>query len=108
VGGRETAHRQFKEDTVTKEQAIELAQSGWWKDKTPHEIVSFQLYEKLLCMDFGDFHEAVEKVLDRPVWTHEFGSQGHLKEEFEGKCGKPSFEDILNLLPKDKTIVVGI
>lgn len=93
---------------MNEQQAIELTQSGWWKEKTPLEIVSFQLYEPLLCMDFSAFHEAVEKVLERSVWTHEFGSYGRLKEEFEGKCGKPSMDDILNMLPKDKTIIAVV
>lgn len=82
--------------------AIELAKSGWWRNKTAEEIVSFQLYEDLLCMDFSDFHGAVEKVLGRPVWTHEFGSIGReiLKAEFEKKVPKRTVNDSINLLRK--------
>jgi hypothetical protein len=70
---------------MTTEEAIAKAKTGWWKDKTPKEIVDFQLYEEKLCMDFSDFHKAVEKVLHRPVWTHEFADVAGLRAEYEGK-----------------------
>lgn len=93
---------------MTRERAIELAKSGWWKGLPAEAIVAFQLYEPLLCMDFGDFHEAVEKALGRPVWTHEFAST-RLQEEFEGKKPKPSMAEILSLIPEDKRVLfVGI
>jgi len=96
---------------MKKEQAIALAKSGWWKTKTDKEIVEFQLYERLLCMDFSEFHRAVESVLDRPVWTHEFGSTGVkiLQKEFEGKIPKRTVRDSMELLQElvgDKKIIV--
>lgn len=57
---------------MTREEAIAMANSAWWVGKTPIEIVRFQINEELLCVPFSIFHEAVEKVLDRPVYTHEF------------------------------------
>lgn len=99
-------------NNITKEVAIEMAKSGWWHDKTPEEIVSFQLYENLLCMDFSDFHGAVEKVLGRSVYTHEFGSKGTeiLKAEFEGRIPKRTLEDSISLLEsivgRDKIILI--
>ena len=92
---------------LTKKEAIAMAKTGWWKTKTPEEIVKFQLFEKKLCMDYSAFHEAIEKVLSRPVWTHEFGlSYDQLQQEYLGKRKKPTMEDILGLLPKEKTIIV--
>lgn len=85
---------------MTKEQAIELAETGWWKDATPEAIVNFQLFEPLLCMDFGDFHQAVERVLGRPVFTHEFAFFEGLQKEFLKDKPAPSFEEILALLPE--------
>ena len=70
---------------MEKEDAIKLAESGWWKDLPADVIVAFQLYERRLCMDFGDFHKAVEESLGRPVWTHEFADVEGLRAEFEGK-----------------------
>jgi len=91
---------------LTKEQAIKFAESGIWKEWTDHQIVEFQLFQKKLCMDFGRFHEAVEKVLDRPVYTHEFAWPEHLREEFLKERDKPTFEEIINLIPKEKRILI--
>lgn len=88
---------------MTKQEAIEKGKSNWWKTKTAREIVEFQLYEPLLCMDFGDLHKAVEEVLGRPVWIHEFGSAGRLKEEFEGIKKAPSIEEIVGMFPSRGT-----
>ncbi len=92
---------------MTEDQAVKLANSGWWKGATPEAIVKFQLFKDLLCMDFGDFHQAVEACLGRPVWTHEFGSRGleQLKKEFLGESGPPSFAEILELIPADKRVI---
>ena len=70
---------------MTKEEAIKMYNSNWWEDKTPEEIVKFQLYEDRLCMPFDKFHEAIEKALGRSVWTHEFADHEGLITEFEGK-----------------------
>lgn len=89
---------------MTEEQAIALAESSWWIGMSAHDIVMFQLFEPLLCMDFGAFHKAVEKALGRPVWTHEFASSNveNLKKEFLGDKPAPTMEEIINLIPKEK------
>jgi hypothetical protein len=91
---------------ATPEQAIELAKTGWWKDLPADVVAGFQLFEEFLCMDFGDFHGAVEKALGRPVFTHEFGSGGNLQEEFLGKRPRPTLAEVLDLIPTEKRIVV--
>ena len=70
---------------MIKGQAIELCNSGWWKEKTAREIVEFQLYENKLCMPFDEFHKAITEALGRSVWTHEFADQKGLQAEYEGK-----------------------
>ncbi len=72
---------------MTEQEAIAKGDTGWWKTATADEIVRFQLFEERLCMPFGDFHSAVEASLGHPVWTHEFASPGHLKDEFLAKKG---------------------
>lgn len=74
---------------MTKEEAIELYESGWWKDKPAREVARLQLSEDTLCMPFGEFHKAVEEALDRPVWTHEFADPGRLLAELDGDEPKP-------------------
>lgn len=92
---------------MTKEEAKELAETGWWKTKTPREIVAFQLFERRLCMDFGAFHEAVEKSIGRPVWSHEFAlNLDGIKKEFLGEGQPPSMQEIIEMIPEAKRIVV--
>lgn len=52
---------------MTKEQAIALSKTEFWKDLSDKEIVKFQLFEKRLCIPFDVFHGSIEKVLKRPV-----------------------------------------
>ena len=59
--------------SIGKDKAIRLAETKWWKEKTPKEICDIQLFTKELCMDFSDFHAAMETCLSRPIFTHEFG-----------------------------------
>jgi hypothetical protein len=95
-------------EELTEQQAIELAKTGWWKQKTPFEVAAFQLQQRRLCMDFPDFHEAVEKSLERPVYTHEFVDPGSLLKELFGEKEPPSFNDILCMIPEDKLIIATV
>lgn len=72
-------------NSIGEAKAIELANSKWWENLTPREIVQFQLFSKELCMPFDVFHEALEKALDRSVWTHELAKPGILQSEFLGE-----------------------
>jgi hypothetical protein len=94
---------------MTKDEAVALAETGWWKNRTPREIVSFQLFEPKLCMDFGDFQLALEKALGRPVFTHELGlNYEGIKKEFLGKAEPPTMQEILEMIPEAKRILVVI
>lgn len=94
--------------SIGKEAAIALAESKWWEGKSNREIAEYQLSVREICCPFGVFHEAVEKSLGRPVFTHEFGLnyQGILNE-FNGVEAAPSAEQVIDLLPKDKTIILA-
>ena len=59
---------------ISKEKAIELFNSKIWKDWDDEKKFLFQINQSRLCMPFDVFHEAVEKVLGRPVYTHEFAT----------------------------------
>ena len=92
---------------MTKKQAIQLAESEFWKDMSYEEKAKFQLFEPLMCMPFDVFHEAMEKTLGRPVWTHEFGlNYEGLKKELLGETSAPSMEDILHMIPENKRVVI--
>jgi hypothetical protein len=53
-------------------------------------------YTGVLCGPFPDLHEYTEKVLNRPVFTHEFANE-ELYKELREKCK----QDFLNICAKE-------
>lgn len=93
--------------SIGRDAAIHLHDSKWWEGRTYREIAEFQMSTQELCMPFSVFHEAVEKTLGRPVFTHEFGLNfDGLLSEMMGEKEPPSFEEIIALIPAEKLIVV--
>ena len=96
-------------EQLTKEQAIKFAKSKVYKNWTYEQIVRFQLFQKKMCMDFSIFHEAIEKVLDRPVYTHEFGMNYEgIVLEYLGEKEAPTLDEIIELIPKEKRLIIGM
>lgn len=93
-------------EQVTREQAILIHDSKEWESWTDEEIVKFQLYQDRLCIPFGRFHQAIEVVLDRPVWRHEFAFIDRLRDEYLTLAPPPTLEEILNLIPEEKRIII--
>jgi hypothetical protein len=94
---------------MTKAEAIAKYESKWWEGKTPNEIVDFQLYEARLCCPFEIFHKAIEMVLRRPVFTHEFADNRALQEEYEGKRKYDGLIPSIKRVTGDKPIfLVGV
>lgn len=93
---------------LTSKQAIAFCKSRIWENWTDEQIVKFQLFQKKLCMDFSVFHKAIEAVLKRPVYTHEFGSKiyNRLVKEFLGKKKAPTLDEIVELIPKEKRLII--
>ena len=94
---------------LTREQAITCAQQGHWKDWDFQIRALFQIHQDRLCMPFSVFHEAVEKTLGRPVFTHELGlNLVGLKAELLGLADAPTLEQVIALLPVERAIVVFV
>lgn len=93
---------------LTKEQAIAFANSKEYENWTHDQIVRFQLFQRLMCMPFDKFHEAIEAVLDRPVFTHEFADSDSLKREYLGDKQAPTMEEIITMIPAEKRIIIGV
>lgn len=93
---------------LTKEEAIAFAESGVWKEWTNEQIVRFQLFQDKMCMPFSRFHEAIEDVLGMSIWTHEFAFIDEIKKEYLGVKAAPTFEEIINLIPEEKRLIIGI
>lgn len=92
----------------SEEQAIKLAFSEVWKDMSSQQIVELQLFQERLCVPFTVFHMLMEEVLNRPVYTHEFAEPEKLRKEYLGEKQPPTFEDMINILPKEKQIILQI
>lgn len=76
------------EAPMTREEAILLAATEWWKGRTAQEIVDVQLFLDRSVMPFDLYHEALEEVLQRPIQTLEFTKDGvkRLQREYIMKC----------------------
>ena len=97
----------IRKQEITKEKAIELYESNFWENLSDYEIAKFQLFTDKLCMPFEVFHKSISTVLNRPVYTHEFGlNYDGLVKEFLGEKEKPSLEEIINLIPENKRIII--
>ena len=69
--------------TMTKEEAIALAKSEWWKEYPEKDVALAQLKQPKLCIPFGEFQEIVNKAIGRGVFTHEFAEPSRLIQEIE-------------------------
>jgi hypothetical protein len=67
---------------LNEKQTKALYESGIWKNWTPLETFLFQMSQERLCIDFDRFQLAVEDVLGRPVFTHEFVEAQKFWDEF--------------------------
>ena len=97
----------YKSQSIGKEKAIALANSGWWEGRTPREIAEFQLFTDEMTMPFGVFHESLEKTLGRPVCTHELVEDfDGIAMELLGEKDAPTMEEIIGLIPEEKLIIL--
>jgi hypothetical protein len=95
------------QQSIGKENAIALFDSGWWKTKTHREIAELQFTIQELCCPFDVFHEAMEKTLGRPVWTHEFAlNQDGLRDELFNGANPPSMGEIITMLKGKHVFVI--
>ena len=96
-----------RQQSIGKEKACALYDSKWWEQKRAREIAEFQMLTSELCCPFDVFHKALEETLGRPVFTHEMGMnyEGLFQELFHGKTA-PTFQEIINLIPEEKRIIL--
>lgn len=92
---------------LTTEEAIEFHDSDAWKELDFGQRARFQMSQKKLCMPFSVFHEAIEKTLGRPVFSHEFGMNydGISDELFKG-AAPPTIKEIMGMIPVDKRLIL--
>lgn len=66
------------DDVETQQKCLEAMakydDNHWWEpDVDPRQCACYQIKEDILLTTFSHFHEAMELLLGRPVYTHEFG-----------------------------------
>jgi len=74
----------LSDDQVQKVLAVmqKYEPNRWWESEDKKVLAKWQLFEPILLCDFADYHEGIELLLCRPVWTHEFGlNEDGLKKE---------------------------
>jgi hypothetical protein len=93
-------------EQLTKDQAIAFYHSNVWVDWDVQRIVRFQLFQKKLCMPLNVFYKAITEVLGRPIYSHEFAFRDVIVEEYLGVRPIPTLQEVLDLAPAYKCIVV--
>ena len=93
-------------EQLTRKQAIAMYESGLWQEWSLEYIAKLQLYNDRLCVPFDLFHQAITQELGRSVWTHEFADLDRLKSEYEGLKPKPTMQEIIELIPEEKRIIL--
>ena len=86
----------------TSEQAKMICESEVWKEWPYENKVKLQAYQKMKLMDFNFFKEAMERVLGERLSVSDFlGAfyQG-LRKQLEKLHPRPTFEEIIALLPE--------
>lgn len=95
--------------SIGRTTAISLFKSKWWIGRDCLDIALRQLFTAELACPFEVFHEAVEKALGRGVWTHEFAlNYDGICREIVGKQKPPTMQEIVEMVPVEKRIVVLI
>ena len=93
---------------ATREEAIALAEGKFWEGMSARDIALFQMQQHLLCMDFPVFHKAISEALGRDVYTHELVDREGLTKELMGEKAAPTFEEIINMIPAEKRIIINL
>lgn len=94
---------------LTEEQAIVFCENKLYEGMTSRQIAEFQLLQDRLCVPFDVFHKAIEDALGRSVFTHEFGlNYDGLIKELYGEKEPPTLDEIINLIPEEKRILIKL
>ena len=64
---------------------------------TLHEKVILSAYTGILMCNMSEVHKYIEKLLSRPVWTHELSSEILWEEIKEKAKGMQRYKDILEV-----------
>jgi len=97
--------KKFMRVSIGMAPAIAIAESKAWEGWSLDERALFQLQIRELCMPFDVFHQSVEHLLGRGVWTHEFIDMEGLLTEYYDNLEKPTMAEIMDKWPNKEQIV---
>ena len=88
---------------LTKEEALALIETKWWKKMPLTEAAYLQLKQDRLCLPWNEFNIGLKELLGRPVWTHEFANVKGLIDEADGKRKAPNnpIESLLEIIGEE-------
>lgn len=97
---------------MTREEAIEIAESGIWQEWSADRIVGLFLFDgegRLFC-PIDVLYASLRESFGRPVYTHELAESniGNIREEFLRDREPPTLEEILDLIPEEKLIILDL
>ena len=79
---------------ISSHEAKKLYKLKLWEKMTDEEIVRFQLFQDYLIMPFPIYSRALSRILNRPVYSHEFAAPEFLQKEFLKEIPSPSIDEI--------------
>lgn len=86
--------------------------TAWWEQRpdadtltTEERVAEFDSWGPILEIDFDKFHERMQELVGRPVWTHEFARPEYLRNEILTGT-HPTMDGVLAKLPADKPVIV--
>ena len=84
--------------SIGKEQAIQIYDTEWWKEKSYREIAFYQLFTAEIICPFDVFLYALGKSLNRKLDEHDLGwNYTGICRDFLGQRAESTFQDILKL-----------
>ena len=95
-------------EQLTREQAIAFAENKGYEGWTARQIAEFQLQQRKLCVPMDVFNKAIEETLGRSVWTHEFAKPELLIKELGGDRPAQTMQEIIEMIPAEKRIIIGL
>lgn len=88
--------KQLLQKHLSIDESVELYNSGWWKQITMQRAAFLQLHQEKICMPWEVFHDYLEILLERPIFTHKFADFDKLKKESYTRGSKyPGLADLI-------------
>ena len=93
---------------LSEQEAIKFYNSKVYDQWSLKKIARFQLFQDRMCVPFGLFHKAMEDLLGRPVYTHEFANVERIRQEYLTLAQSPTIEEIIEMIPEEKRIIINL